>query len=595
VINSTFSDLESFKSMTFKQGLNIVLSEKSPDSTNLETRNRAGKTSSIELIHFCSGANADPKSLFRVPELENYYFGIDFDLKGFRVKVSRSGHKPNEIHLIFPNRDKPNWFLDNVREDFDNNLIVTNNEWKTILGSNMFSLNTPQNEDDESENILGPTFRSLFSYFVRRQLSGGFTTPVKQSTMQQLGDQQTAISYLLGLDWTIPKQWAIVRAREKSLKEIKKAAKEGSFGSIIGNSAELRTRLAVAEERTSRLRETISNFQVLNEYRDFEIEASNLIRQMGILADENTIDLDLIGEFGKSLNTEDAPTSDDLEELYKEVGIVLPDSVLTRFEDVRNFHDSVVKNRKSYLNGEIQSARQRIIDRDVTKSRLNTRYVTIMQLLKSHGALEQLYNFQQELSRLQAETEAIRQRLTTAEQLEREKVELDIERNQLYLRLDQDYKEQQEGALSKAIITFERVSQSLYKDAGSLTIKPSLNGPVFDVTIHGDKSKGITNMQIFCFDMMLMRLCIEQKIGPGYIIHDSHLFDGVDGRQVGKALEVGAQIARENGFQYIVTLNSDILNSITEEYPEGENLSDFILPARLNDSQNGGLFGIRFK
>jgi len=85
--------------MTFKQGLNIVLSEKSPDSTNLETRNRAGKTSSIELIHFCSGANADPKSLFRVPELENYYFGIDFDLKGFRVKVSRSGHKPNEMHF----------------------------------------------------------------------------------------------------------------------------------------------------------------------------------------------------------------------------------------------------------------------------------------------------------------------------------------------------------------------------------------------------------------------------------------------------------------------------------------------------------------
>ena len=41
------------------------------------------------------------------------------------------------------------------------------------------------------------------------------------------------------------------------------------------------------------------------------------------------------------------------------------------------------------------------------------------------------------------------------------------------------------------------------------------------------------------------------------MIHDSHLFDGVDGRQVISALKIGAETAEELGFQYIVTMNED--------------------------------------
>ena len=39
-------------------------------------------------------------------------------------------------------------------------------------------------------------------------------------------------------------------------------------------------------------------------------------------------------------------------------------------------------------------------------------------------------------------------------------------------------------------------------------------------------SKGIKNMQIFCFDMMLMRLCAKRNIGPGFLIHDFSLKRG---------------------------------------------------------------------
>ena len=146
--------------------------------------------------------------------------------------------------------------------------------------------------------------------------------------------------------------------------------------------------------------------------------------------------------------------------------------------------------------------------------------------------------------------------------------------------------------MSAAILAFEATSQQLYESAGSMTVEETSNGPAFQFPMQGSRSKGIKNMQILCFDMMLMRLCASQGIGPGFLVHDSHLFDGVDGRQLISALKVGAETAQELGFQYIVTMNEDdaFKDTIT-----GFNLADHVLKTFLTDAtEDGGLFGLRF-
>ena len=42
-------------------------------------------------------------------------------------------------------------------------------------------------------------------------------------------------------------------------------------------------------------------------------------------------------------------------------------------------------------------------------------------------------------------------------------------------------------------------------------------------------------MEIFCFDIALQQIVTKRYGGPGFLIHDSHLFDGVDERQVAGA------------------------------------------------------------
>ena len=142
-------------------------------------------------------------------------------------------------------------------------------------------------------------------------------------------------------------------------------------------------------------------------------------------------------------------------------------------------------------------------------------------------------------------------------------------------------------------MSFEEPSRSLYELAGSLVISDTPNGPRFEAHIEAERSKGITNMQIFCFDLMLMEICGRRGRWPGFLIHDSHLFDGVDERQVAKALQVGAERAAAGGFQYIVTLNSDSVPA--EGFAEGFDVREDVVEPRLTDkTETGGLFGVRF-
>ena len=68
MIYSISSSLPSFKNFfDLKPGLNVLLAEKSAGVTVKQTRNRAGKTSLIEIIHFLTGSDAGKDSIFRTP------------------------------------------------------------------------------------------------------------------------------------------------------------------------------------------------------------------------------------------------------------------------------------------------------------------------------------------------------------------------------------------------------------------------------------------------------------------------------------------------------------------------------------------------
>ena len=212
-----------------------------------------------------------------------------------------------------------------------------------------------------------------------------------------------------------------------------------------------------------------------------------------------------------------------------------------------------------------------------------------MEILQSGGALEHYSRLQDEAGRAEVEAEGLRQRLVTAERIESTKAELEIDRARLLKALQDDLHERQE-IIREAILVFEELSDALYEKAGNLTIGATHNGPTVEVRIDAQRSKGITNMQIFCFDLMLADLATRGGLGPGFLIHDSHLFDGVDERQIAKALQLSADHSAAVGYQYIVTMNSDALPK--DGFRPGFDVNAFVRPIRLTDATDtGGLFG----
>lgn len=590
MIVSIESSLNTFKPVVFHSGLNVLLSDRTVGSTDKQTRNSAGKTSLIEVIHFLLGADCEKDSLFRLDELVDHSFKGTFRIDGELLTVARTGSDPSKVFLLSGGEDRQDIprKLDKASERF----YVSNVNWRVFLGHAMFGL--PSNERgtlfDES---FTPSFRSMFSYFVRRRNSGGFISPERQAEKQQRWDWQVNLSYLFGLDWQIPFDFNKIRAREKTLEELKKAVKIGALGSMIGTVAELRPQVTIAEAKANKLRQNLERFEVLDSYRSLSKRAGQIKTEMQTLTRQSVVLNETLDHLKEALQSERAPQRSDIQQLYAAAGIELPGVALRRFEDVNNFYESVVANRRIHLEQEISDVRSRISEVEGRLKRLDEDRGSILRMLQGRGALDDFLMMQRELADAEASSSSLRERYKAAEALEGESTKLDIDRANMKRKLQEDH-HVREKVLNDAILIIADAISELYDDrAGRLVVKATENGPEFRISIEGDRGGGIANMEIFCFDLALLQIVAKRYGGPGFLIHDSHLFDGVDERQVAGALRLGQKTCERLQQQYIVTMNSDIFDRLPAD--GSINLRTAVLATRLSDhTESGGLFGFRF-
>lgn len=581
MIHRVFSDLPHFKTLVFRSGLNVLLAEKSDDATRQQTRNRAGKSSLVQLIRFLTGGD---KSIFGKPPLVDSWFGMEFDLGGERVCIEMTG-----APRARPRLDADPFTWPEISVDKVGRFTISKDAWKARLRRHWFDLSS-------AGGAWAPKLGSLRAWFMRTVQDGGMLAPTRHFSRQSLADEQVNLAYLLGLDWTIARDWQGVRDQENALKVMRRGLKDGALGEVIATASDLNSQVIIERARTIDLRARLADFRVVEEYHALEAEAADLTRHMGVLADQNMIDRRYLLELEQALTAEAPPTPHDLEALYAEVGVILPGLVQRRFDEVARFHTAVVANRQGYLQEEHVAARRRITDRDTQQRRLDQRRGEVMAILEASGALEHFAALQAEASRVEAKLEVLKQKQQLAEAIETGELTQTVRRAGLETRLRRDLQERAQH-IGDAVLIFEEISRDLYgrTASGRLIIEPTSNGPRIDVQIQGSRSRGVGNMQIFCFDMMLTILNHRRGRGPGFLVHDSHLFDGVDERQVAMALALGARYAERYGFQYIVTLNTDDLPG-EAWYPDGFSINEHLVVQRLSDAEeDGGLFGFRFE
>ncbi len=573
---------DKFRTVEFSPGFNVVLAERTEESSEKDTRNGLGKTTLLNIIHFCLGAKADKGKGLRISPLEGWEFHLDFRMRNQLVSVSRLVDKPGHVKIA-PDTDCSNW---PIQPEIEHRLETYRSrvaEWNSTLGWGLYDM-------DVEREKYSPSFRALVSYDIRRDQ---FADPFLNNSRQFLWDTQVHNAYMLDLNWKHAARWQELRDRTKNVNTVRRALKEGDnlIANMVGTVGELEYARDRLQRQIQKTDADLRQFRVHPKYEDIENDANILTAKLHDLAN-HILQLKRLIEFHRR-SVEEAQPAEAIKvsELYEEAGASLPDLVKRRLEDVRLFHVEVTRNRRRYLESEAARLESELDYAISEQKTLSTKQAKLMMFLDTHGALEDYNELLKLNQEQQATLEAVEMQIEHRRQIDNEQSEIKIEQGRLNLDARRDLDERHNKRLAAEI--FNANSECLYERPGAFIadIIPN-SGFKFRVEIERAESHGVSKMKVFCYDLMRAELWSKRNVKPGFLIHDSNIFSDVDERQVARALELGARKARECGFQYIVCLNSDSVPY--DEFTEGFDIDKFVR-RRLTDNEPAGtLLGIEF-
>lgn len=581
MIHAVRCDQPSFRTVRFAAGFNIVLADRTDTSTERDSRNGLGKSSLLEVIHFCLGAGIKKGQGLGAKELAGWEFTLDFELGGAPISVSRS---TANAKVVMIEGDIKHWPMRPTLDRRSGAMLMAVKDWNALLGLLIFGLPPSPRED-----AYQPTFRSLVSYFARRG-PDAYSIPFEHHRKQLEWDKQVNTAFLLDLAWEDASERQRLRDKRSTLDSLRAAGKAGLLGQVLGTLGELeaeRVRLARQIEQGAL---GLAGFNVHPQYRDVEKEALGLTRELHELSNIRFVDTRLLEQAQASMSDEQPADDAAVAALYEEAGVTLPAAVVRRLQDVQQFHRTIVTNRRTFLQQEVERLQRRIRESDTEAQRLTDLRAAPMRILKSYGPWEEYSQLQQRQAEAVGRLQVLQQRIANLRIFEEGRSALRIESELLTTKARQDYAERS-SQRQRAVTMFNENSEELYKAPGNLVIDVESTGYRFNVEIQRAGSDGVSHMKVFCYDLMLAELWSTKPHAPGFLVHDSIMFDSPDSRQNATALQLAAEKSQRLGFQYICTMNSD---RVPWADLEGFELEAYVR-LRLTDlTPEGSLFGIRF-
>jgi len=582
MIHSISCDQPNFRNIEFSPGFNVVLATRTQAATDKDSRNGAGKTTFVEIVHFCLGSSANKQNRLTARQLRGWTFTIELDLRGKRYRVSRNTANPRKVIL---EGDFQDWPIKPKKDAETGAFLFSIAQWTELLGWLMFDL-PAQAKTDSYE----PTFRSLFSYFVRRGRDA-FSTPFEHFRKQKDWDKQVNNAFLLGLSWEYPSKLQKLKDQEQVVSQLRLAIKSGAFPDLLGTVGELESQKVRLEELVARRAEQLRTFRVHPQYQEYQDQANVLQSAIRQLNQENATDRAMLSFYQESLVQERPPEADKLVKVYQEAGVGWPSGVRKRLEDVQAFHDKVIVNRRAFLETETSRLSQAISERSEELRKRSDERANLLSVLNTHGALAEYAEMQRLQNEGIAKLNEVNQKISNLKRIEEIKSRTRIEREQLQI-LARSFYEERRAEREKAISLFNGFSQALYSRPGELVVDVVEGGYKFNVEIERQDSQGVEQMKVFLYDLTLATLWAGKHSGPGFLIHDSTIFADVDERQKAHALELAAKTADTQGFQYICCLNSDAIPQ--NDFTEGFSLQPFVRIELTDEGEKGGLLGMRY-
>ena len=576
-INNIQANKSSFHDTTFNESLSVILADVTEESTDKDSRNGLGKTLLVEIINFCLGSGVSD-SLDK-QELQSWAFMLDVEIAGANFTFNRSLDNSN---MVTVSGDLENW---PIKTDEDS-LTIKVDDFKRILGVKIFGVSR---EDDKPNQL---SYRNLMSYFMRTDATA-FVDPFKYFAGEKATTVQMANAYLLGLNDDYSYSFYKIEKKKKLLADLEKAATSGMLDDFTGNMGELEAQRVRIQQKLNQLKERVAAFRVHDEYYAIQDEADNYTSEIHQLLNEINLHEQAVQQYEDNIRQEQDITVDEVKNIYSDAGIYFNDNLQKKLEEIQEFHKVVVLNRAQYLKDEIKRLKALTKEKKQTVESLSVKKESAMGVLSSHGALDEFSQLQNRVTFLQQQYDEVTSRIDKLIEFNNGMSRIAIEIEELRQAMQKDYVERR-AHIDEAIAIFNNNSEALYSEPGTLSISITNTGYKFSVDILRASSGGVSNMKVFCYDLLIAEIASRLRGRPVPLIHDSRIFDGVDERQIAKALKLAYTKAKECGFQYICTINSDDVpfHLLDDEFKKQFEES---IVLRYSDSEpSGTLLGFRF-
>jgi uncharacterized protein YydD (DUF2326 family) len=581
MIISVTANKNTFKSITFKSGLNLILAERAEGSTDQDSRNAVGKTTLLQIVHHCLGGNLSDHLRKSMLKEEAWEFTLDVMTPSGPISITRGivNDRVAKVRgVTFPQYLEPEPLGDGIQQ-------VSVKALNTWLGQQWFGLPL------EKPSRYFPTFRNLISYFARREFE---VAPYQFMSRQPAWDRDVHNAYLLGLDWQPFTDLKLLGDRKTVLQTVKKSIKDGVLRGPQSDPAAMESRRVRLDQEIGELEHQLHDFKVHPDYREIEEQATALTAELRKKRNNGFRLRTTLRHYEESLVSEIAPADGSVVGLFQSAQVELPDEIRKTIEQVEAFHQHVIHNRAEFLREECESLQALIAENEAEEARIGEERAKALGIIDSFHALDEYNQLHERLADLRHERDKLVDALHQRREIDNTDDEIATERRQVISHGRRNH-EEQEAVRARAIELFNSNSRALYGEGshGTFEIAFTNRGSFsFNVDIQGEGSQGIEKMKLFCFDLMLAQLWANRDTKPGFIFHDSHIFDGVDDRQKAAALRLAVQQSEEHGFQYICSFNSNDLPG--QELLEGLDLATHTRLTLTDEGPQGKLLGRDF-
>lgn len=550
----------SFKTIHFnRNGLTLIRGSTNRDADG--SGNGVGKTLALGLVHHCLGAKAQPLLKEKIPD---WVFSLRFEINGQEHCVNRSGD--GKILLLNDKKISLKAYL----------------EWLNKSGA--FALS-------DKKDFL--TFRSLVKRF-SRYLKEDCNDPIRTNKEQDV-EAYLRTFFLLGLDYEYIANKKTYKKRLDNLKiTIKNWGHDPVLHELFRAGHEPKLRLEWLEREIPILENNLQHFDVAENYHDLLVTVQEKTNQLRLLEkDINTMQFQLDG-IEKLLQQKPDISRNDLLQLYNGIqGIFKPD-ILAHFETVELFHQTFFANRRKRLETDKIQLMREIDKIEQERVLLGKSRDDLLKYLQGKRALDEYTALSNQLATFEAERTKLEDFLSFIDKRNEELQQV----KEIMLHEDSqasDYVKTNPHATYNSF--FQNIAAKLYPKLTSGIILENNTGDnqlryQFKVQIEGDKSDGIGDARVLCFDLLLLMRGQNHTID--FLWHDNRLF--ADMGENPRAAWFKEMLDSIIDKQYIASINTENYESMKNylDEPHKQALDESIVLDLMDDKPENKLLGIQF-